>query len=207
MKRKLTLLLLATALSISSVGCGGASSSEEQSTPKTESEIESTEENTESDENVVKEEISNTSCIDGVTVTITGSSIEDYEDSNGEYDRRIIMYYTIKNDTDTAFGYSTMGWSAYMQDGYKLQTYSDIMKDLSLNQVPSHSETAAQVSFLVSKGVNVTDFLPEYVFFDYNEEFWDDFGKVMNGEMQENEYKEKYGNSPIMKFKATVDQQ
>lgn len=147
---------------------------------------------------------SNTSTQDGITITVTGCQLEPYDDSEGEFTQRLVMNYSVKNDTDKAFGYSPMGWKdATLPDGYKLESWMDLM-DMDLKQVPSHGEATGQAYFLIAPGVNVNDFTVSYQFTDYNETFWDDFGKMISGEMGEEDYLGKYGNIPVLNFSVSM---
>lgn len=151
----------------------------------------------------VEDANTNVQVLDGITITITGCQINDYEDQNGQYDRMATMTYTIKNDSEAAFGYSPVGWSAKMADGFVLEPWIDIMK-LDLTQVPAGSEKEADVNFLIENGVEVKEFTASYNFMDYSEEYWGDFGKIMTGEMGQQEYEKKYNDFTILDFAVNV---
>lgn len=192
--KKYLLCLLMVSIMCFSASCGNSVVEEENTDVQQEEVVEN-----------VPEESANSHTQDGITITVSGATVEAYEDSEGKYDQKVSMQYEIKNDTDAAFGYTNAAWNAKLADGFKLETFVD-MADMDLNQVPSQTKKEATVTFLVENGVAAEQFTAEYSFFDYNEEYWADLGKIMSGEMGQEEYMEKYGDieNNIMAFDVTV---
>lgn len=145
----------------------------------------------------------NTYEIDGITITAENFSLEEYNDPNGEYAQQAVINFTIKNDTDSAFGYTKM-WNASLADGYELKSYVDF-QDMDLKQVPANSEKEDTATVLIEADMDVTELEATYSFMDYSAEYWDDFGKAIMGEMTEEEYTEKYGESKNLVFSLTLD--
>lgn len=145
------------------------------------------------------EESSNSSqTVDGITISVDSFSTEPYEDDQGEYTKRIIMNFTIQNQTDTTHGYITT-WSGKLEDGTELKSWTDIMS-MDLKQVaPGGSETDTAY-FLIDDTVDPDKIIVSYDFQDYGEEYWDDFGKIMSGEMSQEEYTSKYGDYKELVF-------
>lgn len=201
--KKLAISVIILVLSISMSACSGDQDKEPEQTPPEatgqEQEDEGEQEGTEPQE----EGPVTTQTVDGITISITGISVEPYKDADGEYDRRATLTYKIENSTDKAFGYSSMGWSGKMDDGYVLESWNNIM-DMDLMQIPSNSEKEAEAYFLFENGVTVDAFTATYRFMDYNEDFWSDFGKMMTGEFTQDDYNEKYGKN-IRELEFDVD--
>ncbi len=216
MKKKLLTMLLLTVLSVGIVACGdkdqgessNSSPSEEISStqPESEESESSSKEETQSDvpeESSQEQELNNSHTVDGITISVNTFSVEPYEDSQGEYTKRIVMEFTIKNESDSAFGYIT-AWEGRLSDGYKLETWADIMS-MDLNQVASGSEKTYKAYFLIDDSIDPDEITVSYNFMDYGEEYWADFGKIMTGEMGQEEYMSKYGNYEVLEFNVTKE--
>lgn len=145
----------------------------------------------------------NTYEINGITITAENFSLEEYNDPNGQYAQQAIINFTIKNDTDNAFGYTKM-WNASLADGYELKSYVDF-QDMDLKQVPAKSEKEDTATVLIEADIDVTEFEATYSFMDYDAEYWDDLGKAIMGQMTEEEYTEKYGEAKNLVFSLTLD--
>lgn len=165
-----------------------------------------------------------TATVGNVTYEITGVTLEpvkgdrtadNYDDPDGEYFalgsdivkaadyKNIVINYTIHNKSDKAVGYATWAWDFRLPDGYKIET-SNNLSDLDLVQVPSKSKEDVVIILPVKADLNVDVLNLEYGYLDYNEEYWDDFGKAITGEITEKEYKNKY-KTQLMKFKVKVE--
>ncbi len=216
MKKKLLTMLLLSVLAVSAVACGdkdpsesinSESSEEENSTqPKSEESESSREEETQSDvpeESDQMQESNNTHTVDGITISTGTFSVEPYEDNQGEYTKRIVMEFTIKNESDSAFGYVTT-WEGRLSDGYKLKTWADLMS-MDLNQVASGSEKTDKAYFLLDDSIDPDEITVSYNFMDYGEEYWEDFGKIVTGEMGEDEYMSKYGDYEVLEFNVVKE--
>lgn len=215
MKKKIVAMLL-TILSISFVACGDKGQIESgNSEPSTEigsAQPESEESESSSEEEIKNEvpeesdqvqESNNTHTVDGITISVNTFSVEPYEDSQGEYTKRIVMEFTIKNESDSAFGYIT-AWEGRLSDGYKLKTWVDIMS-MDLNQVPAGGEKTDTSYFLIDDSVDPNEITVSYNFMDYGEEYWADFGKIMTGEMGQEEYMRKYGDYEVLEYVITKE--
>ncbi len=145
----------------------------------------------------------NTYEINGITITAENFSLEEYNDPNGQYAQQAIINFTIKNDTENAFGYTKM-WSASLTDGYELKSYVDF-QDMDLKQVPAKSEKEDTATVLIEADIDVTELEATYSFMDYDAEYWDDFGKAIMGKMTEEEYTEKYSETKNLVFSLTLD--
>lgn len=216
MKKKLLIVLLLSVLAVGVVACGdkgqsessNSQSSEEVSTTQPESVVseESGEEETQSDvpeESDQMQESDNIHTVDGITISASSFSVEPYEDSQGEYTKRIVMEFTVKNESDTAFGYVTT-WEGRLSDGYKLETWTDLMS-MDLKQVPAGGEKTDTAYFLIDDSVDPNEITVSYNFMDYGEEYWADFGKIMTGEMGQEEYMSKYGNYEVLEYVITKE--
>lgn len=218
-ERKTLIFFLLIALFVTFIACGNNEAgnnelekevneigivSEEDDQPILESE-EITEEITEeSMDNEEKEELSNSYSIDGITISADSFSIEPYEGGSGEYTRRIVMNFTIKNESDSAFGYIT-SWSGRLNDGYKLESWMNIM-NMDLKQVTAGSEKTDTAYFLIDDSIDPEEIIVSYDFMDYNEEYWEDFGKIMSGQMGQEEYMDKWGDYDTIEFIVTKEQ-
>lgn len=205
MKKKIVTALLLLALSTSVVACGDKKSRNSNMSQPTENSNNTQEKNKESEQK--KEEKSketketnrkNSQTIDGITLSANTFSIEPYEDSDGEYTKRISVNFTVKNDSDKAFGYLT-SWDGKLSDGYKLQSWSDI-SSMDLKQVASGSEKTDTAYFLIDDSVDPNEIIVTYNFQDYGEEYWKDLGKIMAGEMEQDEYMDKWGEYETIEF-------
>lgn len=216
MKKKLVAMLLLAVLSVSSVACGDKSQSEsgnsEPSTeiggtkPESESSESSSIGETSSDAMEKSDqmpEANNTHTVEGITISTNTFSVEPYEDNQGEYTKRIVMEFTIKNESDSAFGYVTT-WEGRLSDGYKLETWADLMS-MDLKQVPAGGEKTDTAYFLIDDSIDPDEITATYNFMDYGEEYWADFGKIMTGEMGQDEYMSKYGDFEVLEFAVTKE--
>ena len=144
---------------------------------------------------------SNSYTIDGITITAKGFKVEPYNDDSGKYTQRICVSFAFENKTNEAFGYLT-SCAGKLSDGYQLETWTDI-STLDLNQVPSNSSKDVTMYLLSGDGVDLSKITVTYNFMDYDREYWDDFGLIMSGKMNQQEYEEKYGNVKELKFELT----
>ncbi len=203
MKKKLLSILFLCVFSTCLTACGNNTTKNNPETTKTPNEKSKTQNNVEENEKEdiksnQESETSNSYTIDGITISANSFSVEPYEDNSGEYTKRIVLNFTIKNDTDNAFGYTT-GWEGKLKDGYKLKNYADISK-LQLNQVTSKSEKTDVAYFLLNDSIDPDEIIASYKFMDYTEEYWQDFGKIIKGEMQSQEFESKYGEYKALEF-------
>lgn len=197
MKKKLLVTLVSISVIVGVAACGG--NSENRGSEDSKEEI--TNSNSENQKEEEKEEPKNSYTIDGITVAATNFSVEPYSDPNGEYTKKINVNFIFTNDTERAFGYIS-SCDGYLSDGYKLQSWSD-MSDMKLKQVPSHGSADVTMYLMADDSVTLDKITAIYNFMDYNEEYWEDFGKVMTGEMGQEEYMSKYGNATELKFELT----
>lgn len=149
----------------------------------------------------VTQNAENSYTIDGITITANHFRIEPYEDSEGEYTKKISVDFTIKNDSNKAYGYIS-AWDGKLPDGYELEGYMEF-SNLDLKQVPANSQKTDCAYFLVDDSINPDKIICTYNFMDYNKEYWTDFGKIISGEMNEEEYNKKYGNYKELKFELS----
>lgn len=206
MKKKFVTAFLLIALSTLAVACGEpdsegnkpTQSSEDTSNNKSEENKESEPGKTSEPEENKNDESSNSHTIDGITISASTFSIEPYEDNTGKYTRRIVLNFSIKNDSDKAFGYLT-SWEGKLSDGYKLEGWMDIMS-MNLKQVASGSEKTDSAYFLIDDSIDPTEIIVTYNFQDYGEEYWEDFGKIMSGKMGQEEYMSKWGKYEVLEF-------
>lgn len=168
---------------------------------KTEKVIAKENSNVDSKTNSNNTNIQNEYSIDGITISANNFKVEPYDDQNGKYTKRILVDFTIKNETDKAFGYST-SWQGKLSDGYKLEPWINI-SDMDLIQVASNSEKTDTAYLLADDSVKLDKIIATYNFMDYDEDYWDDFGKIMKGEMGEDEYIAKYGEPEELIFELT----
>lgn len=165
--------------------------------------------------------------IDDVTYEITSARIEPAQgdrnadstvNTGGEYImvdgeivkavdyKNVVIVYTITNAKDAAIGYSTLNWNVHLQDGYKLERRAD-MSEMGLKQIPSGSAQEITLIYPIKADVKVAELVLEYKHLDYNEEYWKDFGKIITGEMTEEEYMNKYDKkAELLKFTVKVEQ-
>mgnify|MGYP002510148042 CR=1 FL=1 len=197
MKKKLLTVLLLSVMAAGILACGNNDSnlepSGEVSTTQSESDV--------PEESDQVQESDNSHTVDGITISTGTFLVEPYEDNQGEYTRRIVMEFTIKNESDTAFGYVTT-WEGRLSDGYKIETWVDLMS-MDLKQVPAGGEKTDTAYFLIDDSVDPNEITVSYNFMDYGEEYWDDFGKIMTGEMGQEEYMIKYGDYEVLEFSVT----
>ena len=78
----------------------------------------------------------------------------------------IIVKIKIENSTDNALTLSKNGWSAEMEDGYKLKNYT-LSQEFN-GQVASHNFAEGEIKILVEKKLNVQNFELSYNLIDYN---------------------------------------
>nr|DAF76786.1 MAG TPA: protein of unknown function DUF4969 [Caudoviricetes sp.] len=78
----------------------------------------------------------------------------------------IIVKIKIENSTDNALTLSKNGWSAEMEDGYKLKNYT-LSQEFN-GQVASHNFAEGEIKILVEKKLNVQNFELSYNLLDYN---------------------------------------
>ena len=211
MKKKLTMALLVTTLILSA--CGNDSRQGSQPLPSASTNTTNTPSSEESSyalpaEEIEKpfesEEVNNISrTIDGITISANSFSIEPYSDNSGTYTKRVVMSFTIKNDTDSAFGYIT-SWSGKLKDGYVLESWIDLMS-MDLKQVASGGEKTDTACFLIDDSIEPDEIIVSYNFMDYGQEYWEDFGKIMTGEMGQDEYMKKWGNYEVIEFNITKE--
>ena len=76
---------------------------------------------------------------------------------------------------------------------------------MDLNQVASGSEKTDKAYFLIDDSIDPDEITVSYNFMDYGEEYWADFGKIMTGEMGQEEYMSKYGNYEVLEFNVTKE--
>ena len=184
--KKLVILLLVCCVFFAGCGDNGSEISKEKT-----NEVEQERKN---------EEVVTSKTIDGITISTDGFTIEPYEDADKEYTKRIVMKFTVKNQTDSAFGYIT-SWDGRLNDGFKLEGWNDLLT-MDLKQVPSGKEKTDTAYFLIDDTINPDEILVSYDFMDYDEEYWKDFGKIISGDMGEEEYNEKYGNCETIELTA-----
>lgn len=215
MKKRLIALLMIGVTTASITACGGKTETEAQVTTELNTDTQESVASIESESSetelqkitdiaettapeTVSDEPQNSYTIDGITVTANNFSVEPYEDPNGEYTKKINVYFTFTNDTDSAFGYM-VSCEGYLPDGFKLKSWADI-SDMDLKQIPAHGSIDMTAYLLSDDTVNLNQITVVYPFMDYNEEYWDDFGKIMTGEMGQEEYESKYGNPTELNF-------
>lgn len=217
MKKILLILFLLITFSVNISGCGNKESNMDSGTElledTKETQIESkkseNDNTTETIEENTVEEISETQgktnkyTIDGITISVNTFSVEPYEDNSEKYTKRIMMEFTIKNESDSAFGYIT-SWEGRLNDGYKLESWIDIMS-MDLKQVVAGGEKTDTAYFLIDDSVEPNEITVSYNFMDYDEEYWEDFGKIISGQMDQNEYMKKYGDFEVLEFYVTKE--
>ena len=162
----------------------------------------STETETTTSDQAKSNNIKNSYTIDGITLSANSFSVEPFENVEG-YTKRICVHFTFTNNTDKAFGYIE-SCDGYLRDGYKLEGWSDIMS-MNLKQVPSNSSVEMTAYLLANDSLDLSQINVTYNFMDYNEEYWEDFGKIMSGEMGQEEYTKKYGNYEELNFEVTQE--
>ena len=216
MGKKLVIMLFLSVLAVVLVACGDKGQSESSNSQPSE-ELSAIQSESEESESSHKEETQidaseeldqiresdSARTVDGITISADSFSIEPYEDSQGEYTKRIVMEFTVKNESDTAFGYVTT-WEGRLSDGYKLKTWADLMS-MDLKQVPAGGEKRDTAYFLIDDSVDPNEITVSYNFMDYGEEYWADFGKIMTGEMGQDEYMSKYGDYEVLEFKVAKE--
>lgn len=141
----------------------------------------------------------NSYTIDGITITANYFSIEPYDDSERKYTKKITVDFTIKNDSSKAFGYIS-AMDGRLPDGYELEKNILDMSDLDLKQVASGKEITAHAYFLTDDSISPDKIICTYNFMDYNKEYWQDLGKIMTGEMSQEDYSKKYGKYKVLEF-------
>lgn len=201
MKKKLLVMLVSISVIVGIVACGGNSENRDSEDSKEEITNSNSENQKEEEKEEKEEETQNSYTIEGITVAATNFSVEPYSDPNGEYTKRIIVNFTFTNDTDKAFGYYAM-CEGYLSDGFKLESWGDL-SNMKLSQIPSHGSADVTMYLMADDSVTLDKITAIYNFMDYNEEYWEDFGKVMTGEMGQEEYMSKYGNATELKFELT----
>lgn len=204
MKKPLLLITILAVGCLSLFGCNNKESTNESSSSDDKIASESTAEATEivtdaPTEEPTEEPLTNSASIDGITITANYFTVEPYESEDG-YTKKITVSATFKNETDKAFGYIS-SCSGYLKDGFKLQGWSNF-SDLTLKQIPSNGSVDTSFYFLANDSVTLDQINLTYDFMDYNEEYWDDFGKIMSGEMTQTDYENKY--SDIKEVQLTV---
>lgn len=144
----------------------------------------------------------NSYTIDGITITSNYFSIDPYNDSEGQYTKKITVDFTIKNDSSKAFGYIS-SMEGRLPDGYELYGSVLDMSDLDLKQVASGKEITAHAYFLIDDNINPDKIICTYNFMDYDKGYWEDLGKIVMGEMTQEEYTKKYGNYKELEFELS----
>ena len=177
-----------------------ASDKPAESTDKTADESSDTKQS--QDKSTDKEEkVQNSYTIDQITITAEHYSVEPYNDPNGKFTKRISIMFNIKNETDSAFGY-VKSWEGRLPDGFKLESLIEA-QDFDLIQVPSGGSIDDAAYLLADDSANLDEIIATYSFMDYNEDYWKDFGKIVSGEMNEEEFKSKYGTPKELTFDLT----
>ncbi len=224
MKKKIIVLILALALV--SAGCSEKVAVKDNKISqeiKTDANNENTTINIETE--VDKKDETRIATIKGITFKIDEVEISDiigdrdsenYAKEDGEYFAlnseilkasdysKLVIKYTIENNSDKAIGYTDSAWEATLQDGYKINLLVDLM-DLDLKQVQASSYKNETVEAVVEKSLAIEELKLKYNYLDYNQNYWDDFGKIFTGEMNEEQYNEKYKkNIEPMQFKVKI---
>ncbi len=216
--KKISILFLATLSLITLFACGNDEKSDVQSKKETslpQETIESEDGNvietdevknekdqiTEAEDQNAAYEEKNSYTIDGITVSSDTFSVEPFENAEG-YTKRICVTFNFENNTDKAFGYIS-SCDGRLSDGYELKGWSDI-SSMSLNQIPSHSSKEVQMYLLADDTVDLEKINVSYDFMDYDQEYWDDFGKILTGDITQEEYEKKYGNKQELNFEVTL---
>lgn len=155
---------------------------------------------TKSEEGSIENESAKTNVytFDGISISAESFTVENFEDPEGIYAKKISVKFIIKNESDSAFGYIT-SCSGRLSDGYVLESWIDL-QDMDLKQVPSNSTKEMTAYFLAEETCDLNQIEVSYPFMDYNEEYWEDLGKAMRGEMQQEEYLKKYGKTKELTF-------
>lgn len=148
------------------------------------------------------EETKNSYEMDGITITVEEFTIEDFNNPDTQYSHILSFDFTIKNDTDIPYGYTTY-WEGQSPDGKQLETYIDFM-NIETNQVPAKSEIKDSAKFLVEDNINMDDSISvTYPFMNYDEEYWSDFQSVMYGLLAMNEWESKYSYAQDLTFELS----
>ena len=199
MKNKILKVITIMVMALLLTACS-ASDKPAESTDKTADESSDTKQS--QDKSTDKEEnVQNSYTIDQVTITAEHYSVEPYNDPNGEYTKQISIMFNIKNETDSAFGY-IKSWEGRLPDGFKLESLTET-QDLDLIQVPSGDSIDDVAYLLADDSANLDEIIATYLFMDYNEDYWKDFGKIVSGEINEEEFKSKYGTPKELTFDLT----
>lgn len=136
---------------------------------------------------------------DGISITAQNFYVDDYNSADGQYTKRIEVDFTIKNDTENHYGYSCQ-WNGRTADGQELETYVDFM-NLDAKFAEAKSEISDTAYFLIDDSVDLSGgIVAVYPFIDYNDEYWEDFGKAIMGQMTEEDWNTKYGDVSYMEF-------
>lgn len=142
---------------------------------------------------------------DGITVSVENCKIEKYKDNEGKYDRKAVLTYKIKNDTNSDFGYSSVMWGGKTENGTKLETGGSIL-DMDYMKVLPGEEKKEKTYFLIKKkNTKINKIKVSYAFMDYSKEYWTDLGKIIKGKMGEEEYNKKYGDLKYLDFIISVE--
>lgn len=202
MLKKVIILLVATVVSFSVVGC-----SKNNSSTSTSKEVV----NNSKQENK-KEEVENklnTKTVDGLTLTINAKiepikgdrTKDNYGDDNGEYFakgsdivkasdyKNIVVEMDIKNDTNKSIKINPYNISAELQDGYELTAN---MSGKQEDQVQSNGKGKYKLSFVVKNDIKADKIKLSYLWVK-NE---DEFSKLMRdpnmNKLSQKEALEKY---------------
>lgn len=92
------------------------------------------------------------------------------EDDQGEYTKRIIMNFTIQNQTDSMLGYITT-WSGELADGTELMSWTNIMS-MDLKQVGYGGSETETAYFLIGDTVDPDKIIVSYVVRKGGELLW-----------------------------------
>lgn len=218
MKNKIFLLLLFALIAASISGCAKSeifvetqpdivqSKSNDQGEQKNDTKIEEI-------------ELKNSQTVDGITIIINGFKIKPYKEfqkenfgssagltyGNGETCSNVIeVSFTVENRTDSGFGYIT-SFDGTLSDGRPLKPCTDIA-DMDLHQVDSGYKKTDCAYFNADDIGDPNTINLTYDFMNYNQEYWDDFRKILNGEMSEQEYRNKYSSYKEISFVASKNE-
>ena len=147
----------------------------------------------------------NRATIDGVTITVLGCEISEYNKIPDVYDRMGKITYHIKNGSDYSYGFSTFGWTCKIKDEYPFGPESSYL-DMDLHMLESGEEEIAEYYFIMEKDIEFTELMVEYLFINFDEEFWFTYDKLVKRKISADEYMSKYGKVPIFQFNIRVEE-
>jgi len=147
----------------------------------------------------------NRATLDGVTVTILGCEISEYNEIPIVYDRMGKITYNIRNDSDYPYGFSGFGWSCKVKGEYPFSPESNYL-NMDLHMLEPGEEEIAEYYFIVEKDMEFAELVVEYLLINFDEEFWYIYNKPIDKGGSDDEYMSKYGKVPIFQFNIRVEE-